>query len=206
MKLTITLSITIATLSLAVIGCNEKQAVAHDHDGDGKPDHGPEAHNTHHDHDHAGHDHSEKTAGPNGGRIITSVEPHAEFLVTEDSRIRITFLDDENNAIAPAGQSVEIVCGDRSKPTVLSFSVEANSNSLLSSGIIPPGDKYPMIITIKTTPEAAPVRERFTLDLSDCPTCEYREYACTCDHDDHDDHDHDHEDHDHDHEDHDHDH
>ena len=33
------------------------------------------------------HDHEKKIAGPNGGRIITSVEPHVEFLVTKDSKV-----------------------------------------------------------------------------------------------------------------------
>jgi len=195
MKPTITRNAIIIALSLAVIGCNEKQPVAHDQESDGKPDHGPGAH---HDHDHG-----QKTAGPNGGRIITSVEPHAEFLVTDEYKVRITFLDDHNKAVTVSGQTAGIVCGDRSNPTTLSFAVDADGNSLLSTAALPEGDKYPLILTIKTSSTEAPVREKFTLDLSDCPTCDYREYACTCDHShhgghghgDHDDHDH----HDHDH-------
>ena len=28
------------------------------------------------------HSHEKKEAGPNGGRLLTSINPHAEFLVT----------------------------------------------------------------------------------------------------------------------------
>ena len=198
MKLTITRGAIILALSLTIIGCNEKQPVAHDHDGDGIPDHGPGAHHDHDDHDHGDHDHGQKTAGPNGGRIITSVEPHAEFLITAEHKVRITFLDDHNKAVTVSGQTAEIVCGDRSNPTTLSFAVAADGNSLLSTAALPEGDKYPLILTIKTSSTEASVREKFTLDLSDCPTCDYREYACTCDHSQHGGHDHsDHDDHDH---------
>jgi hypothetical protein len=41
-----------------------------------------------HDHgDHDGHDHgkhAKKIAGPNGGRVLTGVEPHLEFFLTKD--------------------------------------------------------------------------------------------------------------------------
>jgi len=165
--------------------------VPHDHDGDGKPDHGPGAHDTHSDHDagaeakpdaHAGHDHAKKVAGPNGGKIITTVEPHAEFFVTADRKVRVTFLSDDNKAVAVATQSVSIVCGDRSNPTMLTLVKEADGNSLLSTGTLPAGNNFPTIVTLKTTPDAALVRAKLILNLSDCPTCKYKEYACTCDH------------------------
>ncbi|MDA1043637.1 MAG: hypothetical protein O3C57_00275, partial [Verrucomicrobia bacterium] len=40
------------------------------------------------------HDH--KSSGPNGGRIITTVKPHLEFLVTQDRNVKITALDAQN--------------------------------------------------------------------------------------------------------------
>ncbi|MCP5536712.1 MAG: hypothetical protein H7A51_10860 [Akkermansiaceae bacterium] len=201
MKPTKTIVATITALTFALVGCEDKKtAVPHDHDGDGKPDHGPGAHPkaVPHDHDgdgkpdhdvhpgesddHAGHDHAKKEAGPNGGRIITTVEPHAEFFVTADHKIRITFLSADNKAVAVGAQTVDVVCGDRSNPTMLAFTKAADGNSLISSGVLPEGNNFPTIVTIKTTAEAAPVRDKFTLNLSDCPTCEYKEYACTCEH------------------------
>ncbi len=222
MKLTTTLAATFTALTFVIVGCDDKKAaVPHDHDGDGKPDHGPEAHGkpVPHDHDgdgkpdhadgahdkadphaghdhaqgehkgpdhgndaHAGHSHAEKVAGPNGGKIITNVEPHAEFFVTAERKVRITFLDDDNKAIAVANQSASIVCGDRSNPTTLTLAKEAYGMSLVSDITLPAGNNFPTIVSIKTSPEAQPVRSKFALNLTDCPSCKYKEYACICDH------------------------
>jgi hypothetical protein len=211
MKATTILTVASAALTMALTGCKDKTSVAHDHDGDGKPDHGPEAHGNHHeadqsdhhdhaqhDHDHAGHDHGKKEAGPNGGRIITSVEPHAEFSVSKSKKVRITFLDEQNTTAIPlAEQTVDVVCGDRNNPTVLTFTKVADV-FFESNETLPEGNKYPVILTIRTSADAEPVREKFILDLDECTSCDYLEYACTCDHHHpHDDHGHDHDDHDH---------
>ena len=211
MKLKKQLTVTCTALTFAFVACNEKnhvahdhdgdgiadhgpgehgKAVAHDHDGDGKPDHGPGEHEAH-EADH-GHAHAEKIAGPNGGKIITSVEPHAEFFVTADNQVLITFLDESNQAITITSQKVTAVCGDRSNPTLLSFAKHAYGMSLLSNETLPAGNKYPIIITFNMTADADPVRAKFTVNLSDCPDCDYKEYACTCDHAHNDDHGHDH--------------
>ncbi len=42
---------------------------------------------------------AEKIKAPNGGRIIDSVEPHAEFLITADKKIEIRFLDDAGKVV-----------------------------------------------------------------------------------------------------------
>lgn len=151
--------------------------VPHDHDGDGIPDHGPGAH-----HDHGADVHAKKIAGPNGGKIITAVEPHAEFYVTPENKVRITFLNEQNTAVAVAAQTVNVVCGDRNNPTMLNFVKDTDGNSLISDGTLPAGNKFPVILTFKTSADAAPIRGKFALDLSNCPSCDHQEYACTCDH------------------------
>jgi len=37
-------------------------------------------------------------------------------------------------------------------------------------------------VQIKLTPEAKTVVEKFNLNLSECPGCKLKEYACTCEH------------------------
>lgn len=140
-----------------------------------------------HDHDdhkehaeHAEHDHAKKIAGPNGGRILTAVEPHLEFFLTEDRKVKITAVDDAGKAVPLGDQSVTVTGGDRSNPTRLSFTKEGNS--LISDKAFPEGDMLPVIVQIKATPDAKTAIEKFTLNLSDCPGCDYLEYACTCDH------------------------
>jgi len=189
----------ISALSFAFVSCDDKDPhaghdhgtgehkapVPHDHDGDGIPDHGPGAHGSHegHDHgDHSGHAHAKKVAGPNGGRIISGPDFRAEFFITEDKKVQITFLNEENKAIAPAAQTVSVICGDRSNPTTLNPTKVADSNALVSKATIPDGNNFPTIITVQTTADAKPARAKFTLNMTQCSSCNHKEYACTCDH------------------------
>ncbi len=151
------------------------------HDKKGKPKH---------DHDH---EHAEKIVGPNGGRVVTATEPHFEFLVLEDRKLKITFLSEENEPVAPGKAKVTAVGGERSKPTKFAFT--ESGGSLVSDAALPEGDMVPIVLQVKATADSKKVTEKFTVNLAKCPTCEYKEYACICDHE----HDHDHDDHDHDH-------
>lgn len=131
-----------------------------------------------HDHDHD-HDHG-IVAGPTGGRLFTSVEPHAEFFVNEDNRIEIRFFDDDNEPVAPGGQVVRVIMGDRSSPTRLAFAKDGEK--LISDKAVPKGDLLPTVLQIQAGPGEKTVTERFNLNLEQCPTCDFREYACICDH------------------------
>jgi hypothetical protein len=139
------------------------------------------ADNSGHDQDaHVGYDHGETKAGPNGGRIITSVEPHLEFFVTEERFIQITFLDDTGKPIAPRKQTLSLIGGDRQNPVRLRF--DRKGIMLLSNQALPEGNNLPVILSIKMEPESKTIREKFNLNLSQCPTCDFREYACICEH------------------------
>jgi hypothetical protein len=166
-----------AGVALFTLSCSDH---GHDHGHDHDHDHesGDADHGEHHD-DHD-HDHDKAVAGPNGGRVMMGVEPHLEFFVTEDRKVRITAVDDDAKPIALAGQSVSAIAGDRTAPTRLSFAKD--SSGLLSKEVLPEGKNFPIVVTIKTGPDAAPVREKFNVDFSDCPTCDFKEYACICGH------------------------
>lgn len=138
-------------------------------------DHGEHAH----DHEH-GHE-SEKMAGPNGGRVVSIVDPALEFFVAEDGKAIVTFLDDAGAAIPPAGQEVTLVGGDRSDPTTFRFA--RVGDSLVSDQALPVDKAIPLVLQVRSAPGAKVVRERFNLNLAKCPTCEFAEYACAC-HDD----------------------
>ena len=180
----------LTAFSMTFYGCKEE---AHDHDGD---EDGHEQHEEGADHDgdeeghaeahgeegdHDDHDHETKIPGPNGGRVIMAVEPHIEFLVTEDRKVKVTFLDEYNKtALAPGERSLTVIAGERSNPTRLKFAAEGNT--LVSSNALPEGNNFPTAVQIKLTPDAKAVIEKFNLNLADCPTCELKEYACTCEH------------------------
>jgi hypothetical protein len=123
---------------------------------------------------------TKKIAGPNGGRIITTVEPRAEFLVQPDGKVRITFLDKDSKAIAPAAQTVTVTAGERAAPKTLTFA--RAGNALVSDLALPKGDSVPTVVQIKATAAASVVTEKFNVDLSKCGECKLAEYACICAH------------------------
>jgi hypothetical protein len=126
------------------------------------------------------HSHEKKTAGPNGGRVLTKIEPHAEFFITIERKVQITFLGDDGKAIAPAAQVVTVTAGVRTAPTKLSF--VKSGDVLISDGPLPEGGNFPAVVQIKSTPDAKAVVEKFTVDFSKCGGCGYAEYACICGH------------------------
>ncbi len=135
-----------------------------------------------HDHEHGhDHDHAKKIAGPNGGRILTGIEPRLEFFVTADRKIKITAVNEKGEAVALAEQQVTLVGGSRSNPTNMKFTKDGDS--LVSDKALPEGNNIPVIVTIMPKPGADKVMQKFNLNLNDCPECSHKEYACTCDHD-----------------------
>ena len=126
------------------------------------------------------HKHDKKEGGPNGGRVITAVEPHLELLVTKDRKVEITALTEDLKPAKLSGQVIAVTAGDRSKPTKLEFKEEAGK--LVSSNALPEGSDYPVSVSIKAKAGAKTVYEKFNLDLAKCPTCKYQEYACICAH------------------------
>jgi hypothetical protein len=154
---------------------NEK----HEHDEHGHDEHGHDEHAEHGHDDDDGHDHK-NIVGPNGGRVLTEFEPHAEFFVTEDRKVKITFVDEELKPVAAKDQVITVFAGDRSDPTELSFTV--TENVLVSDKELPSGDDFPVVVMIKSTADSDEVGAKFQCNLHDCPTCDYKEYACICDH------------------------
>ncbi|MBC8125798.1 MAG: hypothetical protein H8M99_01440 [Gloeobacteraceae cyanobacterium ES-bin-144] len=123
---------------------------------------------------------AEKIKAPNNGRIIETTKPNAEFLVTADKKIEIRFLDASGKVISPADQVVTVTMGDRSNPTKLAFTKDGDK--LVSDKTIPNGKELPVVLQIKTTPDAKAATSKFNLNFATCPTCKHPEYACSCDH------------------------
>ncbi len=126
------------------------------------------------------HTHEKKEAGPNGGRLIHSVEPHFEFLVTSERKVKLTFLSEDKKPIAPKDQIVTATTGDRSAPIKLTFTKEGDS--LISDKPLADAKEQPIVLQIKTTSDAKSVTEKFNINLAMCSECKHAEYACTCDH------------------------
>lgn len=127
------------------------------------------------------HGEASKITGPNKGRVLTQVEPHAELFVTAERKVRITFVDDAGKPVAaPAGVTVSVVTGERASPTTLSFA--ADGDTLLSTTALPEGGNLPAVVRIKPGADAKPTTIRLQLNLARCDECDRAEYACACAH------------------------
>ena len=133
---------------------------------------------------HSQHTHSDASeqliGGPNGGRMVHIVEPHFEFFLRPDRVAQITFLDDNNQMIPVSRQSISLIGGDRSAPVKINF--ENNGEMLTSGSPLPDMKRMPIVLQIQASADAKTVREKFYLDLNNCGSCSYKEYACICGH------------------------
>lgn len=123
---------------------------------------------------------AEKMKAPNGGRIIDTVTPNAEFFVTPEKKVEVRFLDASGKVIAPAAQVVTVTMGDRANPTKLAFTKDGDK--LVSDKPVAEGKELPLVLQIKPTRDAKTVTAKFNLNMAKCPTCSNAEYACACDH------------------------
>lgn len=115
------------------------------------------------------HEHDETKKGPNGGLLVHAVEPHFEIAVLKDRKAKITFLDDDNKPLPPAGQVITATGGDRANPTRITFTKGegAEAQSLISDRPLPEGSHVPLVLQIKTAADAKAVTERITLHIHD---------------------------------------
>ncbi len=118
-----------------------------------------------------------KSAGPNGGRILKNTDPRAEFFITSDRKVQITFLNDQGQAVAPTGQTVVVTAGNRSAPTRLTFA--PFGNALLSDGMLPAGNRVPTVVQIIPAGSQT-TTAKLNVNLAICPGCQLAEYACIC--------------------------
>ncbi|MGC6456731.1 MAG: hypothetical protein ACON4R_00025 [Akkermansiaceae bacterium] len=136
------------------------------------------------------HAHEHEIKPPNGGRILHEVEPHVEFFITKDRKVQLTFVNDHGKPVAGGNASIKAVGGKRSAPT--NFTFEKTKTGFISKEKLPQGDLVPIVLMFKDGKGKAVKPIRFNVDMKDCPTCDFLEYACVCDHDHGHSHDHDH--------------
>jgi hypothetical protein len=125
-------------------------------------DHDHEKHEEHEEHDEHGN------KGPNGGHVIESKAGFTlEVAIDKERKARIIFLDNEMKPVALDTQTITGIAGERSAPTKLAFAKgrNADANVLIADKALPAGEHVPMILMIKTSPDAKPATERFVLHL-----------------------------------------
>ena len=155
MKMMKILSMIVSALMAAPLAISAEKP-GHDSASESKEEHGE--HNEEH----------ESKKGPNGGHVVESKAGFAfEVTVDKERKARIVFLDKELKPAALASQSITGVAGERSAPVKLAFNKgkEADANVLIADKALPAGAHVPLLLVIKTSPEAKATTERFELHL-----------------------------------------
>lgn len=136
----------------------------HDHAGETKKEHADHDHEDDDDHDH---DHDEGKKGPHGGMLVESVTPHLELVVGKDRKLRIRFVGEKNEVVAPGEQVITAVAGERAKPVKLTFTegTKDDEGVLVADKPLPEGAHVPLILQIKVSAEAKTVVEKLQLHL-----------------------------------------
>jgi hypothetical protein len=119
--------------------------------------------------------------GPKGGRLLETEPQKAEFFVTKDRKVEVTFYDAALKPVAPGAQVVAITAEPKSGRTKVEM--EMTATGFVSKAALPASaEPYRVVVQIREKPEAAPKNFRVDLDLAVCGECKRAEYACTCEH------------------------
>ena len=119
-------------------------------------------------------------AGPKGGRLLESAPLKAEFFVTKERKVEITFYDAALKPVAPDAQVVAVTAEPAAGRTALEL--EKTATGFVSKTALPAGEPYRVVVQVRATPDAKPQNFRLDLNLALCGECQRAEYACTCDH------------------------
>ena len=125
-----------------------------------------------------GHGHDKPIPGPKGGRVLEVAGGHSEFFVQPDKKVSITFYDSEMRPTAPGEQVVKVIAEAPSGKVSLDF--EKTGDAIVSSGTLPDGDGYRIVLQIKSTPDAKAQNFRIDYHTEICGECKHPEYACIC--------------------------
>jgi hypothetical protein len=122
---------------------------------------------------------AEKTAaGPKGGRLLESQPLKAEFFVTADRKVEITFYDAGLKPAAPGTQTLAVTAEPATGRTALEL--EQTATGFVSKATLPAGEPYRVVVQVRATASAKPQNFRIDLNLAACGECQRAEYACTC--------------------------
>lgn len=116
--------------------------------------------------------------GPKGGRLLEADGQKAEFFVTKDRKVEITFYDAVLKPIAPGEQVVAVTAEPKSGRAKIDL--EKTATGYVAKTPLPEGDPYRVVVQMRAKPDAKPQNFRVDFNLETCGECKRAEYACTC--------------------------
>lgn len=118
-------------------------------------------------------------AGPKGGRMLIAEPVRAEFFVTAERRVEISFYDAAGKTVSPGAAAVTVTAETTSGRVAVPL--VAKDATLVSTEPLPPGEPYRVVVQVRPSPGVRPSNFRIELNLHECAECQQAEYACTCD-------------------------
>ncbi len=116
--------------------------------------------------------------GPKGGRLLEVDGQKAEFFVTADRKVEITFYDAALKPVAPGEHVVAVTAEPKAGRAKLDL--DKTATGYLSKTALPEGDPYRVVVQMKARPDAKPQNFRVDFNPATCGECKRAEYACTC--------------------------
>lgn len=124
--------------------------------------------------------HAEKiVAGPKGGRLLETEPLKAEFFVTPERKVEITFYDAALKPVDPGAQAVTVTAEPSSGKAKIDL--EKTATGFVSKTALPAGEPYRVVVQARASADAKPKNFRVDLNLATCGECQKAEYACVCD-------------------------
>jgi hypothetical protein len=121
---------------------------------------------------------AEVIAGPKGGRWLDATPHPAEFFVTPERKVEITFYDAASQPVAPGSQVVSVIAETPGGRRTLTLA--PTTTGFVSTEALPEGEPYRVVVQIRPDSGATPQNFRVDLNLEVCGGCDHAEYACTC--------------------------
>jgi hypothetical protein len=120
-------------------------------------------------------------AGPKGGRLLATVPHAAEFFVTKDRVVEVTFYDANQKPVAPGDRVVGVTAEPKAGRTAIALTKTATG--FVSQAPLPAaGEVYRVVVQIRENATGRPQNFRIDLNLGQCGECKFAEYACSCPH------------------------
>lgn len=113
---------------------------------------------------------------PRPGRALEAPGVRADFVVQQDRKATVTFVDEAGKPIPRGDRTVTVKVDGKD------VALEAQPNGFVTKEPLPAKEPAPIIVQIRAKADAKPANFRVTLNTSLCGECKRPEYGCVCGH------------------------
>lgn len=115
-------------------------------------------------------------AAPRPGRPLEAPGVRADFLIQQDRKATVTFVDEAGKPTARGDRTVTLKVDGKD------VALEAQPNGFVTKEPLQAKEPAQIVVQVRAKADAKPANFRVTLNTSLCGECKRPEYGCTCDH------------------------